>query len=299
MSSESIWVKRGDKVFGPFAYEKIAAGFKVGKVTRTDVISESQSGPWTTIMGIVARHALAGGDQTSLPPFATAFPEKKTPSPVASQAAVKKPVHKLSTSDILARAREAKSTGNQIDENGGFEEAGAEASAVSYSANGKNGRSHDDRVGMHVEYGEWECPRCGSNDTYEGTAMEYRSGPTFAREVGDTGMYMGASTGGYHKVYQTKCRNCSEELDWDDHYLPSSYEEALWAWMDRRAMKIAFAIAGVFFFGVIALLQFVVIPAMLSADPDLNATVLWVPGGCLTFALAAVLWRVVFYRYKS
>lgn len=198
MSSKSFWVKRQEKVFGPFAYEKIAAGFKAGKVTQNDSLSESQSGPWTTIKTLLIRHVLAGGDNESLPPLDVAFPPRKFPPGKANRAVDSRPTD-----------------GEKLDARADF----------------------DSRLGLKIEWGEWVCPRCGSNDTYQGTVKQYAQGPTFVREVGDSGMYMGATAGRHVLVSQTRCRNCGEDLYWDDHYQPSDYEDALWCWMKMRAFK--------------------------------------------------------------
>ena len=40
------FVKRGEKIHGPFSEEKIKSGLKTGKLTNSDLASESQEGPW-------------------------------------------------------------------------------------------------------------------------------------------------------------------------------------------------------------------------------------------------------------
>jgi TM2 domain-containing membrane protein YozV len=43
------FVKRGEKVHGPFSEERLRAGLRSGKLTDLDLISESQEGPWCTL----------------------------------------------------------------------------------------------------------------------------------------------------------------------------------------------------------------------------------------------------------
>jgi hypothetical protein len=64
-------------------------------------------------------------------------------------------------------------------------------------------------------------------------------------------MYFGTSSGKYHRVSQTKCRNCSEELYWDQHYKKTSYEMAIDGARRMWAIKIALPISALLFAGVL------------------------------------------------
>ena len=72
--------------------------------------------------------------------------------------------------------------------------------------------------------GHYLCPRCGSTDSFVGNVLLERRGVTFTREIGDSGVYGSASSGGGSQVIKAvKCRTCSEILS-DTNYVPSEVE---------------------------------------------------------------------------
>jgi hypothetical protein len=124
----------------------------------------------------------------------------------------------------------------------------------------------DPRVGLKREHGAWTCPRCGSHDAYEGTVKEFQRGPTIMREVGDTGMYFGATGGRYYRALQMKCRSCGEELYWDQHYEASLYEQALDGARRMWAIKIALPISLLLFAAVMWAAYAWIVPLCRTSD---------------------------------
>lgn len=71
--------------------------------------------------------------------------------------------------------------------------------------------------------GIYKCPKCGSADSYEGTTLVNAGGIGVAREIGDSGAYVGASSSSTHERTVRKCRNCGEMLGKKD-YVPTASE---------------------------------------------------------------------------
>lgn len=71
--------------------------------------------------------------------------------------------------------------------------------------------------------GTYKCPKCGSADSYEGTTLVSAGGIGMAREIGDTGAYVGASSSSTRERTVRKCRNCGEILGKKD-YVPTASE---------------------------------------------------------------------------
>lgn len=44
-----MYIKRNDKVHGPFTSEQVATGLKNGKLTGQELVSKSENGPWKTL----------------------------------------------------------------------------------------------------------------------------------------------------------------------------------------------------------------------------------------------------------
>lgn len=71
--------------------------------------------------------------------------------------------------------------------------------------------------------GIYKCPKCGSADSYEGTTLVNAGGIGVAREIGDSGAYVGASSSSTRELTVRKCRNCGEILGKKD-YVPTTSE---------------------------------------------------------------------------
>ena len=50
-----FYIKRGDKIGGPYTDAQIKSGVKSGQLTQTDFISRSEDGPWKSLNEVVAR----------------------------------------------------------------------------------------------------------------------------------------------------------------------------------------------------------------------------------------------------
>ena len=71
--------------------------------------------------------------------------------------------------------------------------------------------------------GTYKCPKCDSADSYEGTTLVNAGGTGMAREIGDSGAFVGASSSSTRELTVRKCRNCGEILGKKD-YVPTASE---------------------------------------------------------------------------
>jgi len=71
--------------------------------------------------------------------------------------------------------------------------------------------------------GTYKCPKCGSADSYEGTTLVNAGGIGVAREIGDSGAYVGVSGSSTRERTVRKCRSCGEILGKKD-YVPTASE---------------------------------------------------------------------------
>jgi len=71
--------------------------------------------------------------------------------------------------------------------------------------------------------GTYKCPKCGSADSYEGTTLVNAGSIGVAREIGDSGAYVGASSSSTRERTVRKCRSCGEILGKKD-YVPTASE---------------------------------------------------------------------------
>lgn len=97
--------------------------------------------------------------------------------------------------------------------------------------------------------GTYKCPKCGSTDSYDGTALVNAGGIGIAREIGDSGAYVGASSSSTRERTVRKCRSCGEILGKKD-YVPSASEREVERQVDQIDQKMnwvfgfGFVIAG-------------------------------------------------------
>ena len=73
--------------------------------------------------------------------------------------------------------------------------------------------------------GTYKCPKCGSADSYEGTTLVSAGGIGMAREIGDSGNFVGVSSSSTSECTVRKCRSCGEILGNKD-YVPTASESA-------------------------------------------------------------------------
>ena len=73
--------------------------------------------------------------------------------------------------------------------------------------------------------GYYHCPRCGGNESYVGNTLVNRKGVTLTQEIGDSGVYGSASSGGTEAIQVRKCRGCGEILT-SANFVPSQDEVA-------------------------------------------------------------------------
>lgn len=71
--------------------------------------------------------------------------------------------------------------------------------------------------------GHYHCPRCGGNDSYVGNTLVNRKGVTLTQEIGDSGVYGSASSGGTETIQVRKCRKCGEILT-SSNYIKDEFE---------------------------------------------------------------------------
>lgn len=96
MASDSYWLKRQDKVTGPYALAQIQAGIRSGKILQTDELSKSQAGPWKTV-------ASASGNRsssTTAPQQARSDSPRDKPSGSTGTTAQPQPARAASQSNI-------------------------------------------------------------------------------------------------------------------------------------------------------------------------------------------------------
>ena len=55
MPDGSFWVRRGDKVFGPFSHSQVRDGVRSGKLVDTDKLAVAADGPWRTLHEMLPR----------------------------------------------------------------------------------------------------------------------------------------------------------------------------------------------------------------------------------------------------
>lgn len=72
--------------------------------------------------------------------------------------------------------------------------------------------------------GKYQCPKCGSTDSYDGTSLVSAGSVGVAREIGDSGTFVGVSGASTREQTVRKCRNCGEILGRKD-YIPTSAEK--------------------------------------------------------------------------
>ena len=60
------FIKRGEKIHGPFTTEQVKTGLDSGKLTDADLVSESKSGPWQTLTEQLQETPLAEEAQGSI-----------------------------------------------------------------------------------------------------------------------------------------------------------------------------------------------------------------------------------------
>lgn len=74
-----------------------------------------------------------------------------------------------------------------------------------------------------TQQGHYKCPKCSSTDSYDGTTLVSTGSVGIAREVGDSGTYLGISGARTQERTVRKCRKCGEVLGKKD-YTPSPAE---------------------------------------------------------------------------
>ena len=90
--------------------------------------------------------------------------------------------------------------------------------------------------------GHYLCPRCCGTETYLGNTLVKRDGVTLAREVGDSGVYVAASSGGTETAQVRKCKKCGEILT-NNNYVKSAADVA------EKESRDKFARQGILFCG--------------------------------------------------
>ena len=87
----------------------------------------------------------------------------------------------------------------------------------------------------------WKCPKCGSNDTYQGTEIvsEYKQGKSvgFENEFGVT-VSQNVSGGTSHKqITVTKCRSCDILLGEQDYHLTAEEHQRRYEMQQAEAER--------------------------------------------------------------
>ena len=90
------FIKRGEKIHGPFSTKQVNSGLESGKLKDADLISESKSGPWQTVteqfqepapvVEVISEDLPAGDgslfDSMEIPATVTTFHPTHSPTPL-------------------------------------------------------------------------------------------------------------------------------------------------------------------------------------------------------------------------
>lgn len=89
---------------------------------------------------------------------------------------------------------------------------------------------------METSSGRYKCPKCGSNESFLGTAIVTSGSLGMVREIGDSGVFSGASLQRHSQITVRKCKVCGEMLG-QQNYVKSPSELATERERERKGER--------------------------------------------------------------